>query len=123
MVRANDYCLSTPDGDLKFGGNAQSISGKRWLHHTSLLWDYDLERMGLLQMPKRQPDYRAQRPHSSFVRGLGKTLPCRDEFDEALVEAVSRRWELVPVELDEVDDVLALPHRRVTRQLEPDELI
>ena len=27
-VRANDYCLS----DLKFGGNAQSISGKRWLH-------------------------------------------------------------------------------------------
>ena len=31
-VRANDYCLHADDVDLKFGGNAQSISGKRWLH-------------------------------------------------------------------------------------------
>ncbi len=31
-VRANDYCLHTDGVDLKFGGNAQSISGKRWLH-------------------------------------------------------------------------------------------
>ena len=52
-VRANDYCID----DLKFGGNAQSISGKRWLHHTSLLWDYEPARMALLQHPARQPEY------------------------------------------------------------------
>lgn len=123
VVRANDYCLSTPEGDLKFGGNAQSISGKRWLHHTSLLWKYDARRMELLRMPKRQPDYRAQRPHASFVRGLGDSLPCRrHQFGEALVRAIGERWELVPASVEEAEEAIARSHRKVTRMLSPDEV-
>mmetsp|Transcript_864 Transcript_864/g.1186 ORF Transcript_864/g.1186 Transcript_864/m.1186 type:complete len:212 (-) Transcript_864:38-673(-) len=34
--------------EVKFGGNAQGISGKRWVHHTSFLWDYDTTQMGYL---------------------------------------------------------------------------
>ncbi len=36
-LRENDYTL----GERKWGGNAQSIIKGRWLHHSSLLWDYD----------------------------------------------------------------------------------
>jgi lipoate-protein ligase A len=45
-------------GDHKFGGNAQAITGKRWLHHSSLLWDFQPQRMGLLAQPRKQPQYR-----------------------------------------------------------------
>jgi len=121
-VRANDYCLNTPEGDLKFGGNAQGISGKRWLHHTSLLWSFDRRRMDLLQQPKKQPEYRARRPHASFVRGLGETLRCREEFGGALVDAARGKWELVPVGVEEAEAALALPHRQVTRLLADEEI-
>ena len=50
-----DYCF----GHVKFGGNAQAITKQRFLHHTSLLWDYQTERMKLLKHPVRIPDYRA----------------------------------------------------------------
>ena len=50
-----DYCF----GDVKFGGNAQAITKQRFLHHTSLLWDYKKERMKLLKHPAKIPDYRA----------------------------------------------------------------
>jgi hypothetical protein len=45
-------------GERKFGGNAQAITSKRWLHHTSLLWDYDQRNMAVLTNPKKQPAYR-----------------------------------------------------------------
>jgi lipoate-protein ligase A len=44
--------------ERKFGGNAQAITNKRWLHHTSLLWDYDAANMAVLLNPKKQPAYR-----------------------------------------------------------------
>lgn len=46
-------------GHQKFGGNAQAITKQRWLHHTSLLWDFDPDNMALLKHPQRVPDYRA----------------------------------------------------------------
>jgi hypothetical protein len=45
-------------GERKFGGNAQAITSKRWLHHTSLLWDYDPLNMAVLTNPRKQPAYR-----------------------------------------------------------------
>ncbi|KAL6497404.1 hypothetical protein OROGR_029333 [Orobanche gracilis] len=53
-LRENDYVLS----NRKFGGNAQSITKNRWVHHTSFLWDYEISNMGYLKLPKRAPEYR-----------------------------------------------------------------
>lgn len=36
----------------------QAITGKRWLHHTSLLWDFDPSNMRLLKHPAKAPVYR-----------------------------------------------------------------
>ncbi|CAI5527895.1 unnamed protein product [Closterium sp. Naga37s-1] len=63
-LRDNDYVV----GDLKVGGNAQSITGSAWLHHTSFLWDFCSHRMALLQQPSRAPEYR-QLPLSRQSRG------------------------------------------------------
>lgn len=32
----------------QFGGNAQSITKDRWVHHTSFLWDFDPANMDYL---------------------------------------------------------------------------
>jgi lipoate-protein ligase A len=48
-------------GARKFGGNAQAITNKRWLHHTSFLWDFDPANMAALLNPAKQPDYRQVR--------------------------------------------------------------
>ena len=40
-LRENDYIYD----DRKFGGNAQSISKNRFVHHTSFLYDYNAELM------------------------------------------------------------------------------
>lgn len=55
MLSSADYTF----GERKFGGNAQAITKQRWLHHTSLLWDFDPRNMALLKHPQRIPDYRA----------------------------------------------------------------
>ncbi len=56
---------------LKFSGNAQQRKRDHLLHHGTLLYDFDLSRIGrYLRMPGRQPDYRARRDHAAFVRNL-----------------------------------------------------
>jgi len=65
-ARENDYVL----GDVKFGGNAQAITRGDWVHHTSFLWDWRPEHMALLSQPRKQPDYRKQRSHESFLTPL-----------------------------------------------------
>jgi len=50
-----DYAFNT----RKFGGNAQSITKNRWIHHTSFLWDYDVKNMDYLKLPMRAPTYRS----------------------------------------------------------------
>ncbi|CAI9089755.1 OLC1v1024388C2 [Oldenlandia corymbosa var. corymbosa] len=44
----NDYVF----GSRKFGGNAQSITKTRWIHHTSFLWDFDVSNMAYLKLPR-----------------------------------------------------------------------
>ncbi|XP_057770647.1 uncharacterized protein LOC130990431 [Salvia miltiorrhiza] len=62
-LRENDYVL----GNRKFGGNAQSITKNRWVHHTSFLWDYEVGNMGYLKMPTRVPEYRQGTIFVSFI--------------------------------------------------------
>jgi lipoate-protein ligase A len=49
-----DYAFA----DRKFGGNAQSITKNRWIHHTSFLWDYEVKNMSYLKLPAKAPKYR-----------------------------------------------------------------
>jgi len=132
-ARENDYVL----GDVKFGGNAQAITRGDWVHHTSFLWDWRPEHMALLSHPRKQPDYRKQRSHESFLTplrkhaeahhhrergggGAGAAEPGADNelsetlkgrFRDAMVDAAAASFDIEHVQLDEVigsiEDALA----------------
>lgn len=67
-LTGSDYVF----GSRKFGGNAQTITKRRWLHHTSFLWSLDsLPQISkYLQLPKKQPEYRQGRTHEEFLISL-----------------------------------------------------
>src|SRR5262249_22267098 len=55
----------------KFSGNAQQRKRRFLLHHGTLLYDFDLGRVGrYLHPPRRRPGYRRGRPHSAFLMNL-----------------------------------------------------
>ena len=130
-------------GDFKFGGNAQALSRKRWLHHSSLLWSVDAPRMRkLLKQPSRAPDYREGREHGSFLTSLeaqnelakekkekkekeggdgdgdfGGFFESRRHFVESLAPAVASfgGFELVPTTLEEAEGMVeGVEHHRST---------
>ena len=84
-----------------------AISGGRWLHHTSLLWDFEPHNMvseprpsrahvsecvttprpprahvlqALLKLPRKRPEYRADREHTQFLGKLNQVGPHRCTF-------------------------------------------
>ena len=114
-LRENDYVF----GEKKFGGNAQSISKSRFIHHTSFLYDYDKALMDLLKSPKKQPEYRENRTHDDFVATLkskyteiGKEEESEDKRRELLLGAVyeslreHRDFEVRSVSFDAAENVL-----------------
>jgi len=55
----------------KFSGNAQRRRKRFVLFHGTVLYGFDLSLIStLLKQPEKQPDYRANRPHDSFVRNV-----------------------------------------------------
>ncbi len=67
-------CAGTSDlaaAGMKFSGNSQQRKRDHLLHHGTLLYAFDIRSLGrYLRPPPRQPEYRAGRDHSAFVRNL-----------------------------------------------------
>ncbi len=108
QLRENDYVI----GERKVGGNAQSISKDRWLHHTSFLWDFREETMKYLTNPAKQPRYRASRSHSDFLAPLKTYLPDRNALAtriEAALEGMG--LEVAPASIEQAEDAVAAHHR------------
>jgi lipoate---protein ligase len=56
---------------LKFSGNAQRRKRRFILHHGTLLYRFDLERVTrYLREPEDRPGYRGARSHNAFLRNL-----------------------------------------------------
>ncbi|KAF8378694.1 hypothetical protein HHK36_030043 [Tetracentron sinense] len=111
-LRENDYVF----GNRKFGGNAQSITKNRWIHHTSFLWDYDARNMAYLKLPTRAPEYRLvtllnftpseitgsqARGHAEFVCCMKDYLP-RSAFIERTVKAVETHFSVRSMQLEAI---------------------
>ncbi|KFK26914.1 hypothetical protein AALP_AA8G310100 [Arabis alpina] len=116
QLRENDYVF----GDRKFGGNAQSITRNRWIHHTSFLWDYSEDNMAYLKLPSRVPQYRLERDHTEFVCRMKDYIE-RSVFIEKTIKAVGTQFTLKELNLDEIDDSCR-EHLESTRLLTMDEL-
>jgi len=106
-LRENDYVI----GPNKVGGNAQYLAKGRWVHHTSLLWDFDPHKMEVLKLPPKQPSYREQRPHTSFLTTLKPLFPCKNSLLDTLALGT-----LTP--LSQVKYLLTIFHRQSTSQIQ-----
>ncbi|MCC7083616.1 MAG: lipoate--protein ligase family protein [Pirellulales bacterium] len=69
----------------KFSGNSIRCKRTHLLYHGTLLYDFPLKQVeSLLQMPSRQPDYRAGRGHHDFLMNLPLSVAAlRQEIKEA----------------------------------------
>ncbi len=74
----------------KFSGNAQQRKRHHLLHHGTILYAFDAAGVGrYLRQPPRQPEYRAGRPHESFLCNV--PLPAGE-----IKERLCARWGVDP---------------------------
>ncbi|KAF2313610.1 hypothetical protein P3X46_029746 [Hevea brasiliensis] len=117
QLRENDYVF----GDHKFGGNSQSITKSRWIHHTSFLWDYEVRNMAYLKLPARAPKYRSARNHNEFVCRMKEYMP-RSVFIERILKALESHFSVKPINLEAVDGSHMAGYVHFTRLLSKQEL-
>lgn len=110
QIQENDYAI----GEKKFGGNAQYITKTRWLHHTTLLWQFDTAKMAYLKMPPKMPAYRNQRSHADFLCCLSDYCSDLNAFIEHLNASLAESFSIDHLPLEAVLDTLHRPHRKAT---------
>ncbi|KAF3329959.1 putative lipoate-protein ligase A [Carex littledalei] len=112
-LRENDYVFD----NLKFGGNAQSITKNKWIHHTSFLWDYDERNMEYLKHPQRTPKYRSERSHIEFLCRMKDIIPSKSVFIEKTLNSLQKHFVLQPIKSDDISNAPYAPSSRLlTRQ-------
>ncbi|KAL1360839.1 hypothetical protein HN51_006223 [Arachis hypogaea] len=117
-LRENDYVF----GDRKFGGNAQSITKHRWVHHTSFLWNYEVKNMSYLKLPAKAPKYRLTRDHTDFVCSMKEYLP-RSEFVERTIKAIGAQFSVKSINLESTEIPSSSEFVHTTRLLTEQELL
>lgn len=110
QLRENDYVF----GEKKFGGNAQYLQKKRWLHHSTLLWEFDSDKMNILKLPPKMPNYRKARSHSDFLCTLKEHFKDPEEVIDGIIKSLSRNNHIKSIGATEVESILNLPHRKAT---------
>lgn len=109
----NDYVIGTQ----KFGGNAQYFCKQRWLHHSTLLWDFQSAHMEYLLYPTKTPKYRQQRPHTEFLCRLRDYYPNRNHLKNGLWLTLQQHFVVKEVPIDQMLELLERPHRKATEEL------
>ncbi|MBA3315888.1 MAG: lipoate--protein ligase family protein [Planctomycetaceae bacterium] len=89
---------------VKVSGNSQRWLRSTFLHHGTLLYDFDVSLIErYLSDPEREPDYRQGREHADFVRNLPIS---RDELRKSLTEAWDARLDPPELPFDLVRDLV-----------------
>jgi lipoate---protein ligase len=110
-LKENDYLLR----DKKCGGNAQYIKKERWLHHSSFLWDYEIENMDYLKMPPTMPSYRKNRVHQEFLIAIKHYFSSKKAFIEKIIFNLQKEFCLELSSLDKAKRNLSSNYSKSTR--------
>lgn len=110
QLRENDYVI----GEKKIGGNAQYIRNKRWLLHTSFLWNFSKEKMEYLLHPEKKPEYRKERSHAEFLSSLSNHFSCKKTWINDLKNHLHATFETNDIDLSEIQPILSQPYRQAT---------
>ncbi len=109
-IEENDYTLF----GKKFGGNAQYITKNRWLHHSTLLWDFDSQKMKTLKFPPKSPKYREGRSHDEFLCRLKDALPRKEKLFDNIIHSLNQNFVVKEVPASTLTHLTAAPHRKST---------
>jgi len=90
-LKERDYLI----GDRKCGGNAQYFTKKKWLHHTSFLFDFEEKNMDYLHFPPQTPMYRQKRSHKDFLTKLKNYFPDKKLFISNLKKRLSLEFKSI----------------------------
>lgn len=112
-VRENDYVV----GGKKVGGNAQSFTKDKVLHHTSFLWSWDSRMMQYLQHPRVSPKYRDNRPHEDFCGKICEYFPSKNNFLQKIEETLDLFFVLKKSSLSHARESMAFPYKRRLNQI------
>lgn len=113
-IREHDYALE----NKKFGGNAQYIQRYRWVHHTTFLWDFDIQKLSqYLPLPVQQPAYRNQRSHADFLIAIHPYFISKEDFLQQIVQQAQQNFSLVAVNKEHLEPYLAQNTRKGTQFL------
>jgi lipoate---protein ligase len=112
-LKDNDYTK----GEKKVGGNALSIVKTRVLHHTSFLWDFDLENTQLLKMPEKMPLYRKERAHEEFICKLKDFIPTKTSLFTEVIKNLKTKFHVQEKEITELLPYVHVPHRKTTERV------
>jgi lipoate---protein ligase len=107
-IEAQDYILD----DRKIGGNAQSFTKHRVLHHTSFLYSWQKEFMNLLKMPLVQPEYRRKRKHEDFLGSLDAYFFTKESFYNALQNVLINHFSPSICSYHQISSIVKKEHRR-----------
>lgn len=88
----------------KFSGNSQRWLTKTLLHHGTILYDFDLDRIPrYLTSPEREPAYRSHRNHLDFVTNYPVAAP---ELRQALIETWQADQAELPLPVERVQQLV-----------------
>lgn len=94
----------TCDG-RKFSGNSQRWLTTTLLHHGTILYDFDLDRIPrYLTSPEREPEYRSHRDHLDFVTNYPLSQP---ELKQAFIETWNAEQTEPVLPLERVKQLVA----------------
>lgn len=110
----NDFVI----GNRKIGGNAQYIQKKRWLLHTSFLWNFKVENMKCLLYPPKTPIYRKNRPHTEFLTRFKDHISAKQLIFSAIKRELRNHFSVKKISVEEVGAVRFQPHRKATTFIE-----
>lgn len=112
-LQENDYTIE----NKKFGGNAQYLTKKRWLQHSTLLWDFRKDSMQYLLHPPKTPQYRQNRSHLDFLCCLKDYLLKPEKIQEHILSSISHQFTLRDEHPSLMEKVGERPHRRSTERI------
>jgi len=91
----------------KIGGNAQCIVKDRWVHHTSFLWDYTVDNMQYLLMPKKRPDYRRDRTHVSFLDKIKNHMKSPQVLEDSVIAQLGHTFDVTELSEAQLEVMIA----------------
>jgi lipoate---protein ligase len=99
-------------GGRKFSGNAQARKKKYFLHHGSMLYGFEINKLSrYLKHPPKEPEYRKTRSHEEFVCNVQLSS---DDLKELISEVFPQdgTYDLMSRELNDLADLVREKYSR-----------